>query len=136
MDAAKLQGTVQRWTTTEELRDRPIQEAAEALRQITTDPIALASPSAARVPSPSWTATTPIAGRWPCSARPEPTKTPALACWRGSGPRGRALAITGRRGGRLTRLPSAEQVLTATGDAVALCPVYGRPTSSGPAVNA
>ena len=41
MDAAKLQGTVQRWTTTEELRDRPIEEAAEALRQITTDPIAL-----------------------------------------------------------------------------------------------
>jgi hypothetical protein len=40
-DAAKLQGTVQRWTSTEELRDRPIEEAAEALRQITTDPIAL-----------------------------------------------------------------------------------------------
>jgi hypothetical protein len=41
MDAARLQGTVQRWTSTEELRDRPIEEAVEALRQITTDPIAL-----------------------------------------------------------------------------------------------
>src|SRR5215213_572176 len=40
-DAAELQSTVQRWTSTEELRDRPIEEAAEALRQITTDPIAL-----------------------------------------------------------------------------------------------
>ena len=40
-DAARLQGTVQRWTSTEELRDRPIEEAVEALRQITTDPIAL-----------------------------------------------------------------------------------------------
>ena len=40
-DAATLQGTVQRWTSTEELRDRPIEEAVEALRQITTDPIAL-----------------------------------------------------------------------------------------------
>ena len=41
MDAAKLQGRVQRWTSTEQLRDRPIEEAAEALRQITADPIAL-----------------------------------------------------------------------------------------------
>jgi hypothetical protein len=40
-DAARLQGTVQRWTSSEELRDRPVEEAAEALRQITTDPIAL-----------------------------------------------------------------------------------------------
>ena len=40
-DAARLQGMVQRWTSTEELRDRPIEDAAEALRQITTDPIAL-----------------------------------------------------------------------------------------------
>jgi hypothetical protein len=40
-NSARLHGTVQRWTTDMLLRDRPVQDAVEALRQITTDPIAL-----------------------------------------------------------------------------------------------
>ena len=41
MGAARLQDTVRRWTTDLLLRDRPLEEAVEAVRQTTTDPIAL-----------------------------------------------------------------------------------------------